>query len=482
MDQTTIESFLKDKNPDVRKASLNILADNTIPDAETYLLQAFCDPAQEVEDVARQVLLHRQPWLILRPVVNRAVPKNALDTQLGKAYTSLRQGIKSFLKSNAHELDISFLQRFLSLPGIIPEIVDELESIGETKLAQEIGLRNLQDAENRVENQLLFAPTYDCNLACTYCYAKGLNDHFQKSASIEDIRTMFSWAEKQGINLIILSGGEPTVYCDIIQFLKMARKRNMQVHLTTNALYSEKVSEYVQPDYIKTLVLHYDQSLLSNPTMDKRFKKNLKKAEENGVELRFRYTLTETSDKEEWDRILDLFVQFNIVSMDYGCAFKNYCGNNEVWQYSVEEKDNAFETTLISFIKDCFKRKIGLHLCKPLPLCAFSDESLRYLVANNALRTACGASFRNFSNNLAVNPDLSTFPCNAIPIKGPAITEFESLEHAGTFYSDSIKKLSFYPHIEKCNDCVLFYRGFCQGSCLADRYSIIESGGEIDVL
>lgn len=462
-------------------ASLKILADSSEDNVEVLLIHAVEDASEDVWIAAKDVLIYRHPWLLLRPFESRQVPQKVLNTPWGKSWQSLRLGIQSLLKKN-NAPDIKILKRFISLPGIIPDLVEELESAGAKDFALKLIYQaNLYDT-TKEENQLLFVPTYDCNLSCGYCYAKGFNSLFNTDVSIDDMNTMFSWAERQDINLIVLAGGEPTIYNNFSQFLTMAYRKGIKIHLTTNGLYSESVKKLIKPEYIKTLIVHYDQSLLRNRTLHKRFQNNLSTAKSNGMDLRFRYTLTAKSNQKEWGHILDTVTLYDIDTLDYACAFKNYFGNNDDLQEVYQKKGAVFEETFLSFVKDCFSKSVKLHLCKPIPLCSFSDETLRYFMVKGVLRSACGAYYRDFTNNLTINPDLSTFPCNAIPLLGPSIKSLRTLKDAGNFYSEKINQILFSPYCSKCNNCLFFFRGFCQGTCLAEKYSKINSKGDMNVL
>jgi radical SAM protein with 4Fe4S-binding SPASM domain len=81
------------------------------------------------------------------------------------------------------------------------------------------------------------------------------------------------------------------------------------------------------------------------------------------------------------------------------------------------------------------------------------------------------------SRNLTINPDLTTFPCNGIAIRGPKLTELASIEDAGRHHAEAIRDLMLQPYDEACRDCALWYRGFCQGACLAEHHWMSRQQG-----
>jgi radical SAM protein with 4Fe4S-binding SPASM domain len=94
------------------------------------------------------------------------------------------------------------------------------------------------------------------------------------------------------------------------------------------------------------------------------------------------------------------------------------------------------------------------------------------MLGGEAIRSACAVFRDDFTRNLTINPDLSTFPCNGIAIRGPKITEFSNLADAGRHHAQAIRGLILRPFDEDCRRCVLWYRGFCQGACLAEHYGM----------
>ena len=99
-----------------------------------------------------------------------------------------------------------------------------------------------------------------------------------------------------------------------------------------------------------------------------------------------------------------------------------------------------------------------------------SNDSLRRLIDNRQLRSSCPAHMSGYSRNVTVNPDLTTFPYNAIGVAGPAITSFEDFCQVGRHHSPVLKGLQETPCYDICSRCVLWYRGLCQGVCLAEIF------------
>jgi radical SAM protein with 4Fe4S-binding SPASM domain len=466
------KACLEDALEATRKAGVVLLTEEESPEADFLLIMSMADVSEAVWQTARNVLIHRYPWLALEPSFVRPVPDSALVSWQGNAWACLRRGIKLVIReaeSNPH-----LLKRFLTIPGVIPDVIEELQDCGQGALALEMAnLAGHSSASPLTGREILMAPTYRCNLTCSYCYAKGFSKGFPADMSLEDLTIALSWAAAQGVDCISLCGGEPTTYSHFPQLLQMAKSRGMSVRLTSNCLYPVSLQEYIVTPAIRELVAHYDQERMeASQSAAEVFEKNLQAAQAGGVQMMIRYTLTEQSGPAEWGAIIDLAHRLSIQQINYGLAFRGAEGANAYFKSrdAVGAVGGRLEDLLTGFYSDAANSGLRLHLSKPFPLCALRPESLRRIFSNGTIRSACAVFRDGFSRNLTINPDLSTFPCNGIAVRGPKITEFSSFADAGRHNAQLIRDLMLRPYAEECTRCALWYRGFCQGACLAEHF------------
>jgi radical SAM protein with 4Fe4S-binding SPASM domain len=378
------------------------------------------------------------------------------------------------------ESNPNLLKRFLTIPGVIPDVIEELQESGQDALALEMA--NMAE-HNKVgppeERQLLLAPTYRCNLTCSYCYAKGFSESYPADMSLEDLEAALSWSEAQGVDCVSLCGGEPTTYLHFPQLLQMAKSHDISVRLTSNGLYSASIREQIASPAIEEMVAHYDQERMgASPSSAVAFEKNLQAAQAAGVPVLLRYTMTEHSNPAEWRELIDLAHRLSIPQINFALAFRGSEGANAYFKCrdAVGFVGGELEDLLTGFYNDATNSGILLHLSKPFPLCALRPESLRRIFSGGTLRTACTVFRDGFTRNLTINPDLSTFPCNGIAVRGPRITEFASYADAGQHSAQLIGDLMLRPYAEECSRCALWYRGFCQGACLTEQFWISREG------
>ncbi len=113
--------------------------------------------------------------------------------------------------------------------------------------------------------------TLGCNMKCPYCHNKQISFDFAEQPELLDIEDVFSIIEerKDFIDAVSISGGEPTIQNDIIDFCLDIKKRfGLLVKIDTNGskprvikkLIDSKALDYIALD-IKTSFVRYKESL-----------------------------------------------------------------------------------------------------------------------------------------------------------------------------------------------------------------------------
>ncbi len=473
---------LSDADAQTRRAGLALLLDSESAEADQLLANSVADPSEIVWHTARDVLLNRYPWLALDPITVRPVPESALSGRYASAWARFRQAIARMIQDTRPPSAV--LARWTSMPGAAPDVVEELWANGMPERAEELA-RHVARLTTRPsgQRQILLAPTYRCNLSCSYCYAREFDKRAPGDMTTEDLEAALSWAASQGVDSVLLGGGEPTMYPAFPELLRLARGYAIRVHLTSNCLYPEGLRQIIVNPGVAELVAHYDHERVAAEGPQRRlFLDNVEAARASGVEIRIRYTLTERSCTTEWAPVLELARRLAIPQVNYATAFRGAEDRN-LYFHSLDAaggNDGLLEGLLTTFYDDATSLGLKLHLSKPLPLCAFSPDTLRRLLCGGALRQACPISCEGFTRNLTINPDLSTFPCSAIPMRGPGIQELPVLDELGGHFEPTIRRLLAMPYRESCANCALWYRGFCQGACLAEVYSTLVGSEQCD--
>lgn len=81
-----------------------------------------------------------------------------------------------------------------------------------------------------------------CNLACVFCYHHHLGD--LSNQGWKDINTIYAEIDegiKRGNNRVEFTGGEPTMYPQIIELIKYLKNRNIKTCIITNGIVGSKI-------------------------------------------------------------------------------------------------------------------------------------------------------------------------------------------------------------------------------------------------
>ncbi|ACO04497.1 MAG TPA: anaerobic ribonucleoside-triphosphate reductase activating protein [Persephonella sp.] len=137
-----------------------------------------------------------------------------------------------------------------------------------------------------------------CNLRCPYCHNRHLvlPEYFGYTIGIDEV-FRFLESRKKMIEGIVISGGEPTIYEGIKDFIKKIKEFGYLVKLDTNGtnpevlkeLIEEKLVDYVAMD-IKASAGKYEYISGSSISMDK-IKKSIEILLQSDIEYEFRTTL-----------------------------------------------------------------------------------------------------------------------------------------------------------------------------------------------
>lgn len=93
-------------------------------------------------------------------------------------------------------------------------------------------------------NQCIITITRNCNLRCSFCYAKKTGYIENELIEYDDIRKIIDFCNDAKVNFIVLTGGEPTLYPEIMNVIKYIKSRPHKIMATiaTNGIKLEDFS------------------------------------------------------------------------------------------------------------------------------------------------------------------------------------------------------------------------------------------------
>jgi len=160
--------------------------------------------------------------------------------------------------------------------------------------------------------------TVGCNLRCPYCHNPELvlEKEFNKEKFFEEIEILRFLKKRKGLlDGICITGGEPTLYSNLIDFIRMVKNLGFLVKLDTNGTNSQTVKKLIDNklvDYIamdiKAPLNYEDYQRVGGNINEKTFeeiKKTTSLIMNSGIDYEFRTTvLPKILSKEDIKQIL----------------------------------------------------------------------------------------------------------------------------------------------------------------------------------
>ncbi len=187
-----------------------------------------------------------------------------------------------------------------------------------------------------------------CNMRCVYCYNKDIV--FREGEISEDEAIAFLQSRVGLLEAVVLSGGEATLYKDLVGFCKKIKQLKFKIKLDTNGLNPEMVQELVENGLVDYIALDYKapKEKYFEITKDKHFD-SFSKTLNFLIQKQFNFEVRTTVHNdllrvEEINRIIkDLFK-------------RGYSGTYYLQPFvftentigKVQEEKNAFDTSLLS--------------------------------------------------------------------------------------------------------------------------------------
>lgn len=183
--------------------------------------------------------------------------------------------------------------------------------------------------------------TQGCNFKCPYCQNSGLIGH--ENDELIDEEEIFSYLNKRKgvIDGVVISGGEPTVQCDLVRFIRRVKDLGFLVKLDTNGsnpdmleeLLKDNLLDYVAMDIKNPLALYKEVAGIS-PKVDK-LKRSIELLKNCSIDHEFRTTIIR-----------------NIHDIDKISEICNYVDGNKMYLQNFEQSENVLGANLESFSKE----------------------------------------------------------------------------------------------------------------------------------
>lgn len=316
------------------------------------------------------------------------------------------------------------------------------------------------------------AITYNCNKNCNYCFVGNLKGSYE-DMDLDNFKELLEWLEKNNIKSFNLTGGEPTIHPRINEFIDLAHKKNFKLNIFSNGLYPESSIKNLK--HVNSFLINYNPKSHYTQREYELLHNNLKNLKKENVKVTIMFNITDEINSCE--HILKVCNNYKITDVLLDLIIPNSLKSNYfIDTYNFHNK----KAILLSFMEQLRSNNIKLRISRPMPKCLFTKKELQKLKKLNEVYFKCGTG----NTIVAVNPDLTTFPCLSIFFRGPRITSFKNIAEFRQFYKKSINNLQWQKFLyDKCKSCIYYIRRECQGACLchkcrefnvrkSDRYTI----------
>lgn len=128
-----------------------------------------------------------------------------------------------------------------------------------------------------VQSILFYTNFHLCNLNCYQCHNRHYFRGKAKFLSYDELSQRLSMAKLLGVELVIVSGGEPTLEPKLAEGLEFIKNLGFPVRLDTNGTRPEKIEELIEKELIDGLAVDVKVPLLDEytPEQKERFKRIL---------------------------------------------------------------------------------------------------------------------------------------------------------------------------------------------------------------
>lgn len=302
--------------------------------------------------------------------------------------------------------------------------------------------------------------TYRCNSDCNFCYAKGLNKQYKEVMDLEDFEKLLDWFEKQKINNISVTGGEPTSHPNFKEMIDIINRRKFRMTIVTNGLFPSTLLDKIIKKK-ESFILNYRRPEEYSQVNSERLHKNLQSISDKKLPIRLFYNMSH--DNTDPTYILDACKKYKINHVILSVIFPNISKNNEYVSFT---QLNQMGSSIVKNTGILIRNGIKVIIRRPLPFCIFTTTQRLWLEKNAGLHGVCLVGSRRYY----INTDLSLLPCSVLStdstFKGPNIFQFNNEKEAIHYYSDSMTRLKWKPLIKGCLECNFYKQKECQGGCL----------------
>lgn len=476
-DAREISSALASENSLVKLTALDLLRDNYRYDLTSRVLALVFDPDKKVAAKAADTIT-RDPLFAFeqRPeFTDREVPDLHAGAKPGRVYLEnlfskeRKSALSALVKEIPEEDFVGALEDFARLPGVGNlELEDIFAGDGEI-YREEFNQFRSGYFLDKYTPQVAVAPSFRCNLNCSYCYANDLNSAFPEDMTLEQFKELLDVLNPDNIvKRVSFIGGEPLIFPRLPQFIRELTRRGLDFYFATNGIIEPAIfDQIVQQTNLLSATVHVEKDDFYSPDKLEKLLINVRNLGERNIDTIIRYNLMDPAGRD-WDFLVKYMEMLPEFKFSFAVVFPSQSGRGDYVKLENLEAFSQKIIAMISFLKEkAGEKSFRAVFAKPYPPCFFTEEELKFILNNVEYKNVCEIDKNSYTNNICINPDLSYFPCVALTdpaYRGEKIKPFEEMK------IENKARAGFLVHkalLEECGNCRLFHLGVCQAACYA---------------
>ncbi len=319
--------------------------------------------------------------------------------------------------------------------------------------------------DNKIEDnlqqyrQLMIFLTGSCNLNCSYCFSKDIDN---KHIDISDLKQIIQWAYSNQCDKITLCGGEPLMYRHIGECLDLINQYGMTTYFASNLTTSLKIFTNRQLNSVEHIMAHLSENLWDNKEYMKVFADNIIFAHSRNINITARANITkDLNNIEKWFEIIE---KFNINAVNIALTFPSQQNDNN---YIEANNFEQFQGVVKKCIEIAKQLKINISFAKPIPPCVFDKDTANWLIKYDNFRPFCNVFEDNWMRNICIDNYLNIKPCLAFGERCAKFSNNLKWNDLREIAEQRILTRMNKKLFDKCDKCFLFNRKLCQGACLS---------------
>lgn len=299
--------------------------------------------------------------------------------------------------------------------------------------------------------------TENCNASCPWCFNKGTRDP-TLNMDTERAKKLFDWFSKNGLEEILVMGGEPTIHPDFIELWNYIHRKGMYARLFTNGKEIDKINQ-IEISPRDSIIYNFD--FISFPVKKELFY--------HFCNYRFEVVLRKQTDIVKLIEKINMVHQFEIEHhMQFRYNITPDCTEN--W-FNEKELLNDKLRELLNYARK--NRTIFWSWDHAYPICLFDKDviDLIYGMLNTGGLNHCSGQEGCVG---LVTSNFNLVHCNQYRnVKLSLIKEddnFISYKEAENFlYFENLHKIESLRN-SSCANCK-YFRIWCNGGCIAHKFN-----------